>query len=186
MLGVEWASSSWSLHCHDLMPLSSVWGHVTCLPLTCRSNIPRLLFILVLCFHLLTRQTLCDHLHCYYSPILEKEMPFEPIEVECPPDELCFKGDGRYGNHSVLSARGCMMEADCSQTLKLRIRGVAYNMTFHCCYWDYCNSSPKLSVNLYAPMVTFSIIAVTVGALWSWPISVLLVLDILTKHLSKS
>lgn len=143
----------------------SVLGQVTRYPLTRRSNVPRLLPILVLCFHLLLRQTLCDNLQCYYSPILEREMPFEPIEVQCPPDELCFTGDGRYGNHSVLSARGCMMEADCSQVLRLRIRGVAYNMTFHCCYWAYCNSSPKLSAKLFAPMVTFSIIAVMVGAL---------------------
>lgn len=148
------------------MPLILVLGHVTCLPLTCRSNVMQLLPTVVLCFHLLPRQTLCDNLRCYYSPILEKEIPFELIEVLCPPEELCFKGDGRYGNHSVLGARGCMMEADCSQVLKLRIRGVPYNMTFQCCYWAYCNSSSRLSANhLYAPMVTLSIIALIVGAM---------------------
>lgn len=159
-------SSSWSIRCNDLMQLILVSGHVTCLPLTRRSNVLQLLPVAVLCFHLLPRRTLCDNLPCYYSPILEKEKPFELIETVCPLDELCFKGDGRYGNHSVLTARGCMAEADCSQVLKLRIRGVAYNMTFHCCYWPYCNSSPKVSANhVYAYTVTFSMVAVMVGAL---------------------
>lgn len=185
-LQAKWASSSYSVRHHDL-PLILVLGHVTCLSLTCRANVLQLLPVVVLCFHLLPRQTLCDNLHCYYSPILEKDIPFELIEVQCPRDELCFKGDGRYGNHSILTARGCIMEADCSQVLKLRIRGVPYNMTFHCCYRAYCNSSSRLSANhIYAPMVTFFFIAVMVGALWPWLVSVLLLMGIITTYISKS
>lgn len=149
------------------MPLILVsLSHVTRLPLTCRSNVLQLLPFVALCFHLLPRPTLCDNMHCYYSPILEKEIPFELVEVQCPPEELCFKGDGRYGNQSVLTARGCMTEADCGQVLELRIRGVPYDMTFHCCYWAYCNSSSKLSANhAYAHIVAFSMIAMMVGLL---------------------
>lgn len=160
------SASRTSVRHNDSTPLILVFGLVTRRPLTRRSNVLQLLPIVVLCFHLLPRRAQCDNMHCYYSPILEKEVPFEMIAVQCPPDELCFKGDGRYGNHSVLTARGCMMEADCGQVLELRIRGVPYDMTFHCCYWAYCNSSSKLSANrVYAPMVAFFIVAVMVGVL---------------------
>ncbi|GLD69560.1 protein Bouncer-like protein [Lates japonicus] len=78
-------------------------------------NMLQLLHVAVLWFYLLIPSLLCDNLLCYYSPILEREKTFELIVTECPPNELCFKADGHYGNHSALSARGCMAKKDCSQ-----------------------------------------------------------------------
>lgn len=135
------------------------------LPLTCRSNPLQLLLVALLCLHLLPPWTLCDNLRCYYSPILEKETPFELIVTECPPDELCFKGDGRYGNYSALTARGCMAEADCSQVHPLRIRGVDYSMSFDCCDWPYCNSCPGVSAGPIYVAATFFTVAAMAGAL---------------------
>lgn len=87
---------------------------------------------------------LSENLHCYFSPILEKEITFELIVTECPPNELCFKALGRYGNYTALSARGCMLEKDCSQVHSLRLLGTVYSMSYSCCDWPYCNRGVAL------------------------------------------
>lgn len=125
----------------------------------CRPNMLQLLHVAVLCFYLLP-SLLCDNLLCYYSPILEKKT-FELIVTECPPDELCFKADGRYGNHSALSARGCMAERDCSQVHSLPLKGTIYTMSYTCCNWPYCNSCPSVTAKLSitVALVTVAVIA---------------------------
>ncbi|XP_042268188.1 protein Bouncer-like isoform X1 [Thunnus maccoyii] len=125
-----------------------------------RPNMLQLLHIAVLWFHLLP-SLLCDNLRCYYSPVLEKEISFELIVTECPPDELCFKADGRYGNYSALSARGCMAEKDCSQVHRLRLKGIIYTMSYACCDWPYCNSCLNVTAKLAitVALVTVAVIA---------------------------
>ncbi|XP_059191676.1 protein Bouncer-like isoform X2 [Centropristis striata] len=131
----------------------------------CRSNMSQLLQVVVLWLYLLLPSLLCDNLRCYYSPILEKEKKFEFIVTECPPEELCFKADGRYGNHSALSARGCMAKRDCSQVHSLRLKGTVYTMSYSCCDKPYCNSCPGVtSTSLYIT-ATLLTVAVTAGRL---------------------
>uniref|UniRef100_A0A3P8W2A0 Uncharacterized protein n=1 Tax=Cynoglossus semilaevis TaxID=244447 RepID=A0A3P8W2A0_CYNSE len=69
--------------------------------------------------------------------VCAKQKSFKPIVTECPPDELCFRADGRFGNHSALSARGCMAKKDCSQVHKLRFKGSVYTMSYACCEGPY-------------------------------------------------
>lgn len=119
----------------------------------------QLLRVAVLWFHLLLPSLLCDNLLCYYSPILEKEKTFELIVTECPPDELCYKADGRYGNHSALSTRGCMVAEDCSQVHSIRLKGTVYSMSYSCCDWSYCNSCPGVTANSIYITVTLLTVA---------------------------
>ncbi|XP_029290071.1 protein Bouncer isoform X2 [Cottoperca gobio] len=126
----------------------------------CRPNMLQLLQVAVLWLYLLLPSLLCDNLRCYYSPILEKDKKFEFIVTECPPDELCFKGEGRYGNYSALSARGCMPKRDCSQVHKIRIRGTLYTMSYGCCDWPFCNSC----ITAKPLYVTMTLVAVAVMA----------------------
>uniref|UniRef100_A0A3B5AMA5 UPAR/Ly6 domain-containing protein n=1 Tax=Stegastes partitus TaxID=144197 RepID=A0A3B5AMA5_9TELE len=72
---------------------------------------------------------------------------FELVVTECPPNEHCFKAEGRYGNHSALSARGCMLEDDCSQKHNISIKGTVYTMSYACCDWPYCNSCLGITAN---------------------------------------
>ncbi|KAM7396917.1 hypothetical protein PAMP_019922 [Pampus punctatissimus] len=123
----------------------------------------QLLHVSVLWFYLLP-SLLCKNLLCFYSPILEKERTFKLIVTECPPGELCFKADGRYGNHSALSARGCMAEKDCSQVHRFRIKGTIYTTTYACCDWPYCNSCPSVIAKL-SITVALVPVAVIVGRL---------------------
>ncbi|XP_030586913.1 protein Bouncer [Archocentrus centrarchus] len=110
-----------------------------------------------LCF--LLPSVLCDNLLCYYSPILEKEMS-ELIVTECPPNKVCFKSNGRYGNHSVLSARGCMAKKDCSQQQKIHFKGTTYTISYNCCDQPYCNSCLNVAAGpLY---ITLTLVAVGV------------------------
>ncbi|KAM7414822.1 hypothetical protein PAMA_019578 [Pampus argenteus] len=120
----------------------------------------QLLHVAVLWFYLLP-SLLCENLLCFYSPILEKERTFKLIVTECPPRELCFKADGRYGNHSAMSARGCMAEKDCSQVHRFRIKGTIYTMTYACCDWPYCNSCPSVVAKL---SITVALVPVAVIA----------------------
>uniref|UniRef100_A0A8D3AE34 UPAR/Ly6 domain-containing protein n=1 Tax=Scophthalmus maximus TaxID=52904 RepID=A0A8D3AE34_SCOMX len=101
-----------------------------------------------------------DSLLCLYCPL-----KVELIVTECPPDELCFKADGRYGNHSALAARGCMAKKDCSQVHKLRFRGTVYTMSYACCDGPYCNSCPLVTAGLLA--ITLTLITVAVMAAMS-------------------
>ncbi|XP_011474270.2 protein Bouncer isoform X1 [Oryzias latipes] len=101
---------------------------------------------------------LCENLHCYYSPVLEKEITFELVVTECPPNEMCFKGLGRYGNYTALSARGCMLEKDCSQVHSLRLLGTVYTMSYSCCDWPYCNRAVALEP-LTAMLVAAAVVA---------------------------
>ncbi|XP_070827979.1 protein Bouncer [Chaetodon trifascialis] len=128
-------------------------------------NVLQLLRVAVLWFYLLLPSLLCDNLLCYYSPILEKEKTFEPIVTECPPDELCFKADGRYGNHSALSARGCMPKKACSQVHSIRLKGTVYTMSYGCCDWPYCNSCPGITASSLCITITLLTVAVLVGSL---------------------
>uniref|UniRef100_A0A3P8RRS6 UPAR/Ly6 domain-containing protein n=1 Tax=Amphiprion percula TaxID=161767 RepID=A0A3P8RRS6_AMPPE len=83
----------------------------------------------------------------YKYPIREKRT-FKPTVTECPPNELCFKAVGRYGNHSTLSARGCMVEKYCRKKHSKRFKGTVYTMSYSCCDWPYCNSCLGIAANL--------------------------------------
>nr|XP_046249420.1 protein Bouncer isoform X2 [Scatophagus argus] len=130
-----------------------------------RPSMLQLLHVAVLWFCLLLPSLLCDNLLCYYSPILEKEKTFELIVTECPPDELCFKADGRYGNHSALSASGCMAERDCSQVHSIRLKGTMYAMSYSCCDWSYCNSCPGVAARSLYISVSLLTVAVMTSCL---------------------
>ncbi|XP_037833974.1 protein Bouncer-like [Kryptolebias marmoratus] len=110
-----------------------------------RLNLLQLLQVAVLCF-LCLPVLRCENLLCYFSPILEKnkEKTFELIVTECPPKEVCFKGLGRYGNYTALTARGCMPEERCSRMSNIRVRGTVHTMTYSCCDWQFCNSCSAL------------------------------------------
>ncbi|KAM3609136.1 uncharacterized protein V6R79_010048 [Siganus canaliculatus] len=125
----------------------------------------QLLHAAVLWLYLLLPSLLCDNLRCYYSPILDKDDKFELIETECPPDELCFKADGRYGNHSALSARGCMAKKDCAQVHRLRLKGTDYTMTYDCCDQPYCNSCPGVAARCCSIIVSLLTAAVMARSL---------------------
>lgn len=127
----------------------------------CRLNMLQLLHVAVLWFYLLP-SLLCYNLPCYYSPILWEDNTFKLIATECPPDEVCFKGIGRYGNYSAVSLRGCMAEKNCSQVHSLDIRGTIYNMTYACCDWSYCNSCLSVTAKLCI-IATFATVAVIAG-----------------------
>ncbi|XP_028287801.1 protein Bouncer [Parambassis ranga] len=99
----------------------------------------------LLVLYFLLPSLVCDNLRCLYRPILEKDKTFERVVTECPPNELCFKGDGRYGNYSALSAKGCMAKKNCSQVSSIRLKGTVYTVTYTCCEWSYCNSCPVVS-----------------------------------------
>uniref|UniRef100_A0A7N8WLN0 UPAR/Ly6 domain-containing protein n=1 Tax=Mastacembelus armatus TaxID=205130 RepID=A0A7N8WLN0_9TELE len=128
----------------------------------CRQNMLQLLHVAVLWFYLLP-SLLCDNLPCYYSPILEKGKIYELVVTECPPDKLCFNADGRYGNHSALSARGCMAKKDCTQSQKIRVKGTVYTMSYACCDWPYCNSCTSITTK-YLP-IAVTLVTVTVMTL---------------------
>ncbi|XP_008310643.1 uncharacterized protein LOC103380434 isoform X2 [Cynoglossus semilaevis] len=128
----------------------------------CRLTMSQFLQLSVLCLHLLP-SVLCDNLRCYYSPIMEKQKSFKPIVTECPPDELCFRADGRFGNHSALSARGCMAKKDCSQVHKLRFKGSVYTMSYACCEGPYCNSC--LVVRAYHLLLALTLVTVVASFL---------------------
>lgn len=149
--------------------IATISGHASQVPdaslLPYRLNMLQLLHVAVLWFYLLIPSLLCDNLLCYYSPILEREKKFELIVTECPPDELCFKADGRYGNHSALSARGCMAKKDCSQVHNIRIKGTVYVMSYACCDRPYCNSCPVVTARLLSITVTLVTVAVMAGSL---------------------
>lgn len=106
---------------------------------------------------------LCGTLPCFYRPLMEKEKMFEPIVTECPPYELCFKADGRYGNYSALSARGCVEEKVCSQLQSVRFKGTVYSVNYACCDWPYCNSGPGISATPLSTTVTFVTVAWVAG-----------------------
>ncbi|XP_054475934.1 protein Bouncer-like [Anoplopoma fimbria] len=126
----------------------------------CRPNTLQLLW-----FYLLLPSLLCVNLRCYYSPILEKKHTFQLIVTECPPNEQCFKAEGRYGNHSALSARGCMAKKDCSQVHGLSIRGTVYTMSYSCCDSPYCNSCLGIKAKPFYVTVTLLIVAVMTSSL---------------------
>ncbi|XP_037306731.2 protein Bouncer [Pungitius pungitius] len=123
-----------------------------------RPNMSQLLHFAALWFYLLP-PLLCDNRFCYYSPILEKEKTFKLIVTECPPDELCFKAEGRYGNHSALSARGCMAKKDCSQVHGITLKGTVYTMSYSCCDSPYCNAGLGLAANSLFITVTLGTVA---------------------------
>ncbi|XP_056138311.1 protein Bouncer [Lampris incognitus] len=123
----------------------------------------------LLYLYLLLPSIRCDNLLCYYSPILEREKEaeanFRLILTECPPAERCFKADGRYGNHSALSARGCMAERDCGQAHSLHLKATVYTMNYACCDWHYCNSGPGVTARSFPLVLTLLTLAVIMGYL---------------------
>ncbi|XP_049929331.1 protein Bouncer-like isoform X1 [Epinephelus moara] len=131
----------------------------------CRPNTLQLVHVAMLWFYLLLPSLLCDNLLCYYSPVLEKEKTSELIVTECPSDELCYKADGRYGNHSALSARGCMAKQDCSQVHSVRHKGTVYTMSYACCDTPHCNSCPGVAATSLYITVTLLTVAVMAGSL---------------------
>lgn len=134
------------------------------LPLSTRSNVHQLLQAAGLWLYLLLPTLLCDNLLCYYSPILEREITFQLIVTECPPGELCFKADGHYGNHSALSARGCMAEGDCGQVHSLRLKGTVYAMSYACCDVNYCNSGPCVAARSGPLILTLVVVAIMLAS----------------------
>ncbi|XP_061578725.1 protein Bouncer-like [Cololabis saira] len=112
----------------------------------------------LLCFYFLLPSLLCDNLLCYYSPLLEKEKKFDLIVTECPPNERCFKAVGRYGNYTVLTFRGCLVEGDCGKLNNIRFKGMLLNVSYSCCDWLYCNSC----LTVEPPYVTAMLVAVAV------------------------
>ncbi|XP_041852279.1 protein Bouncer [Melanotaenia boesemani] len=122
-----------------------------------RLNMLQLLRVSALCFYLLP-SLLCENLLCYYSPILENNRKFELIVTECPPDEVCFKAAGHYGNYTALSARGCMTEEGCSRVHSIRIKGTVYTMSYRCCDRWYCNSCVTVKP-LYAALTLVAVMA---------------------------
>lgn len=128
-----------------------------------RLNMLQFLHIAVLWFWLLLPSLNCSNLRCYFSPLLDKEVKFEFIVTECPPDELCFKADGRYGNHSALSGRGCMAKKDCSQVHNIRYKGTIFILSYSCCDQPYCNSCPGLTSKSLYVTAAFLIVAMTMS-----------------------
>lgn len=135
------------------------------MPLPPSGNMVQLLHTAVLCFHLLP-SLLCDDLVCFYRPILEKDKVFETIMTECPPGELCFKAVGHYGNHSALSASGCVAEKDCRRAQSIRFKGAVYTMSYACCDWSYCNSCPGFTATSLSITLTLLTVALMAGCLW--------------------
>ncbi|XP_029008689.1 protein Bouncer [Betta splendens] len=127
----------------------------------------RLLFAAAWCVCLLP-SLLCGNLLCFYRPLTEKEKAFQPTLTECPPNELCFTADGRYGNHSALSAQGCVAAGDCSRVLSTRFKGTAYATRYACCDWSYCNSCPGAAAASLSITVTLTTVALMGGDLWSF------------------
>ncbi|XP_029991458.1 protein Bouncer [Sphaeramia orbicularis] len=122
-----------------------------------------MLHVSVLWIYLLLPSLLCENLLCYYSPVLEKELEgtlFEPILTECPPEEVCYKAEGLYGNFSALLARGCMPRRECGQVDKVRVKGVIYTMHRTCCDSPHCNICTGITVTSALLFIT---VAVTVG-----------------------
>ena len=108
---------------------------------------------------------LCDNLRCYYSPNLETHEEFELVVTECPPDELCFKADGRFGNYSGLSARGCMAKRGTASRCTSSATGESvYTMSYACCDRPYCNSCTVLTAGLLSITLTLVSVAVAVGS----------------------
>ncbi|XP_067356242.1 protein Bouncer [Channa argus] len=124
----------------------------------CREKMLRFLHVAVLWFYF-PPLLLCNNLLCFYSPILEKDRTFKLIVTECPTNELCFLAKGRFGNHSALSARGCMAEKDCSQVHNLRFKGTVYIMSYGCCDWLYCNACPGITANSLSITLTLTTLA---------------------------
>ena len=104
-----------------------------------------MLSVALLCVSLLPSPLRCDNLRCFYSPLQRRgqEAKSELVVTECPPRELCFKGVGRYGNHSALTLRGCMEKETCSRTRVIRVQGTEYLLGYTCCTWPYCNAAPR-------------------------------------------
>ncbi|XP_057693307.1 protein Bouncer [Corythoichthys intestinalis] len=105
----------------------------------------------------------CGNLRCLFRPILENEYRFEPIATECPPDEVCFKAEARYGNYSVLSASGCLPRIVCRKERHLSFKGVVYIMSYACCERPYCNTCVGLVANVFIT-VTLVTVSMMVGS----------------------
>ncbi|KAK2842450.1 hypothetical protein Q5P01_012650 [Channa striata] len=122
------------------------------------------LLVAVLCFNL-PPLLLCQNLLCVFSPILLKEQTIPFVSTECTTDEVCFIADGRYGNHSTLSAKGCMAQKDCSQVRQVEFRGTAFSMSYACCDWPYCNACPGITDTSLSTALTLMTAAWTAGSL---------------------
>ncbi|KAJ0029391.1 hypothetical protein NQD34_004388 [Periophthalmus magnuspinnatus] len=92
---------------------------------------------------------LCKNLLCYFSPYetLETKRMFKLVVTEFPPKEVCYKAEGRCGNHTGLTHRGCMLLKNCSQVKKNSLRKTIYNTSYSRCDWSYCNSGTDVSTN---------------------------------------
>ncbi|XP_061679702.1 protein Bouncer isoform X1 [Syngnathoides biaculeatus] len=115
-------------------------------------------------FFYLVPSGLCGNLRCFFRPILEKDYKLDPIVTECPPEEVCFKAEGRFGNFSALSAKGCLPKSVCSLEHDLSYKGVMYKMRYACCDRPYCNSCTGLVANTFVVTVTLVTVAVMVGS----------------------
>lgn len=132
---------------------------------TSRRNMLQLPQAAVLCY-LLLPSLVCDNLRCYFSLLQLKDETVELVPTECPPEELCFKAHGRYGNQSSLTARGCMARKDCSQVHSARVKGNIYRITYSCCERPYCNSCPGVGEETLFVTVTLLTAAVMGVIMW--------------------
>ncbi|XP_077453651.1 protein Bouncer-like [Stigmatopora argus] len=107
--------------------------------------------------------TVCGKLHCLFRPLLENDYKFEPIVTECPPGEVCFKVEARYGNYSALSGSGCLPKTVCGQERPLTYKGAVYTMSYACCQRPYCNACVGLVANaiITVTLVTVAVMIVT-------------------------
>ncbi|XP_020790982.1 protein Bouncer [Boleophthalmus pectinirostris] len=109
----------------------------------------RAVHISLLWLYLMLPALLCKNLHCYFSPYLtaEEQGTFKLVVTECPPKEVCYKAQGRYGTHNGLVHRGCMLLEKCGQVKKISLRGAIYNTSYSCCDWSHCNSGTGITTN---------------------------------------
>lgn len=141
------------------------FGFGSCCSLTalalCRTNLCLLLILLLPSLH-------CEKLGCFFSLFMtresERETKFALVKTYCPDDHLCFKADARYADQSILTARGCLKLANCSQVDTVRYLGTVYELSYACCDWPYCNSSPGVTAGLLHVSAALLAAAVVTGS----------------------
>lgn len=121
------------------------------------------LVFLVLC---LQPGVLCENLMCYFCPLTSFNKTCKHTLSECPPQQLCFTADGRFGWASLLFSKGCMTRSDCARPKTSVVRGNNVTFTYSCCSRNYCNSSGRGAGD--PALLTVTAIAVSVFAAGLW------------------
>ncbi|XP_051726744.1 protein Bouncer-like [Ctenopharyngodon idella] len=121
------------------------------------------LVFLVLC---LQPGVLCENLMCYFCPLTSFNKTCKHTLSECPPQQLCFTADGRFGWASLLFSKGCMTRSDCARSKTSVVRGNNVTFTYSCCSRNYCNSSGRGAGD--PALLTVTAIAVSVFAAGLW------------------